>query len=102
MKICGCSCFMFCDCEPRFSPQDAGDPPLNSRSDFTRLSSRDLYGTGSRLQSMAEELLDMGLIAAARHYFALAAVDFQFAQANETAGMGPKTGQSPLQSTVTL
>jgi hypothetical protein len=83
--------------------QDAGGlNPSCAGADFTRLSSRDLYGAGSRLLppdqssalTKAGEFLRLGLISAARHYFALAAL--------EDAGMGPKTGQSTLQSTVNV
>jgi hypothetical protein len=74
------------------STRNAGSPPLNSRSDFTRLSSRDLYGTGSRLHSIADGLSDLKLVAAARHYRSLAHL--------EDAGSGQKTGQSPLQTSI--
>ena len=76
----------------RFSPQDAGGLNPRAGADFTRLSSRDLYGAGSRLQSMADEFLRLKLFAAARHYARLASI--------ENAGRELKTGQSPQQSTV--
>ncbi len=73
--------------------QDAGGlKPSRAGADFTRLSSRDLYGAGSRLHSMADDFEALGLVAAARHYRTLAAI--------EDAGMGPKTGQSTPQSTI--
>jgi len=84
--------------------QDAGDPPLNSRSELPHFSSRDLYGTGSRLASIAYSLEKL-----AKRYaghptlgpsFSRSAAHYRSLVALETAGMGQKMGQCPPRSTV--
>lgn len=86
--------------------QDAGS--LNSSSagsDFTRLSSSDLDGAGSRLHSIANALrkladryaghptLGPDFARSARHYEGMAAE-------LDNAGLDPKTGQSTVRSLI--